>query len=151
MRVREPLVVLVVLPTVVVLDAAVAGRGCRVGVLELRGGHGHAQVPEFHALVLAVAEDVPPVALAVDVRQALGVPDEGAGLSAVAHAPRVPDFDGAVVRARVEDVRRHLVGEADGVHVVRVAPDVVARLASFDIVHHDRVVARAGDKVAPVS
>lgn len=72
-----------------------------VDAVEFLRRHHLSQIPEFHHLVFAVAQDVAAVTFAVDVRQAFGVAHEDARFPAVAHASAVPDFDGGVVRAGV--------------------------------------------------
>lgn len=87
--------VLVPVGLVVILPAVVVCRPpFELQPAELLRRHGHPEIPEFHALVLAVAEDIAAVVLAVNVGDALNVADEGSGFAPVAHAAPVPDLEG---------------------------------------------------------
>lgn len=105
-----------------------------VDAVEFLGWHHFAQVPELHHLVFAVAEHVAAVAFAVDVCEAFGVAHEDACFAAVAHASSVPDFDGRVVGAGVEDVWRCCVAETDGIDVVFVGGDSEDGFAGFNVI-----------------
>ena len=155
-RMRLPHVIMIFRPPIIVMVPPPLRRFGGIQSLDVSRGQRHAQVPQLHGLVLAVAEDVTPVALAVDVGEPLHVADEGSRLLPRRHAARVPHFDGAVVGAGIQNVRRLLVGEADGVDVVGVASDVVERHAALDVVDDDEagavgVGAGAGYEGAPVA
>ena len=84
---------------IVGVGAVFEARGVVVGVNSIRLllAHHLAQIPEFGCLIFTVGQHVTPVALAVDVCQALGVAQEDAGFAAVAHGAPVPYFEGCVV------------------------------------------------------
>lgn len=135
-----------VLLEVVAAVVEVVGHVLRLAVHGARFGRGHfAQVPELHTLIFAVAEDVAAVAFAVDVRHAFCVAEEAAGCSAVAEGAAVPDFDGRIIGAGVEDVRGGLVAVADCVYFVVVGGDANDGFAGFEVVDVDRVAVCAAD------
>ncbi len=119
-------------------------------IVPLRAGH-LAQIPQLHRLVLAVAQHVPAVTLAVDVGQALGVAEEHARLASIRHAAAVPHLQRGVVRARVEDMRRRLVAVADGVDVPAMTMNLQDGLSRLDIVDVDGVTLRARHQLAAIS
>jgi hypothetical protein len=117
--------VLVVIDSSAVVKVAILCVPGRVQLLESVGRHGHSEIPELHALVLAIAKNVAPITLAVDIRQAFDVANECSSFSVIAHTSPVPDLDCCVVRSRVENVGRHLVGETDGIDIVLMPTNVV--------------------------
>lgn len=102
-------------------------------------------------MVFAIAEHVAAVAFAVNVGDAFSVAEEDARFAPVAEGASVPDFDGGVVGARVEDMRGRLVAVADGVDVVLVAVDAEDGLPGFEVVDVDAVVGCAGYDFAAVA
>src|SRR3569833_1837401 len=97
----------------------------RVALGELGRAHGHPQVPQLHALIFAVGQDIPAVSFAIDIRQAFAMAHGGTRFAAAAHAASIPDLESGIVGPGVEDMWRHLIGEADGIDVVSVAGNVV--------------------------
>ena len=123
----------------------------RIDAVRFLFAHHLAQIPQFGGLVFAVGQHVAPVAFAVDVRQTLGVAKEYAGFAAVTHRTPVPDFEGSVVGAGVEDVWGLGVAEAHGVDVVFMSGDPQHGLSPLDVVHVDAVVACSGDEFSTIA
>lgn len=105
-----------------------------VDTVKLLRRHHLAQIPEFHHLVFAIAQDVTAVAFAVDVRQAFGVAHEDTRFPTVAHTSAIPDLDGRIVGAGVENVWRGYVAETDSIDVVLVCGDPEDRFSCLNVV-----------------
>lgn len=63
--------------------------------------HHLTQVPQLHGLVLGVAEHIPSIAFAIDVRKTFSVPNKRAGLTSITHGAPIPNFERRIVGARV--------------------------------------------------
>lgn len=149
MRVHVPVILVVLVLSVVESVDAVFVVLCDFAEPVCR--HGHANVPQLHALIFAVAKNIPAITLAINVCQALNVSHKGTSLSIISHASSVPDLDRCVVGARVNDVRRPLVGKADGIDIVLVTGNVVQNSSGFDIIDDEGVGTGASDKFSPVA
>jgi hypothetical protein len=99
--------------------------------------HGHANVPELHALVLSVAQNVASIALAIDVGQAFDVAQERSSLSSISHASTIPHLNGGIIRSRIKDIRRQLIGKANRIDIVQVAIDMMQDSSRFNVINHD--------------
>ena len=98
-------------------------------------------VPELDALVLAVADEVPPVPPRVNVGDAVTVPRQDPHWLGVVfpQSPPVPDHADPVISARHQHVGC-LVHEGDGVHVVVVGRDPAGLLVGFSVVNIEAAV-----------
>jgi hypothetical protein len=90
-----PILVIINATSVIETAGAYSPSGIELGISICR--HGHSKVPKLHALVLAVTEDISPVALAVDVSQTLNVANECASFSVITHASSIPNLDRRIV------------------------------------------------------
>ena len=137
-----------------ILIAAVLKIGCVlwdvdvVGVLlAVHGSH----VPELGRLVFGIAQDIAPVALAVDVGEAFSMAEENAGFAATAQASTVPQLDGRVIGSRVKNVRRVGVSVANSVDVIAVTLNSQHGLLGLNVVHVDGVVPGPGDDLSSIA
>lgn len=149
-RVLKPLLLKVVVVHAVVI-VGVHRVLSRVALLVAGRAHRHAQVPQLHRLVFAVAEDVPPIAFTVNVRQPFDMAHECAGFPPIGHRTPVPHFDDLVVGPGVDDVRVLWVRKADRIDVVIVAHDVVQYLPRLDVIHHDGGCVVSGNQLTSVA
>lgn len=111
-----PVIFIVRCPPVIKFASAVAG----VDIPECPGRHYHTKIPELHALVFAIAENVPctnqpaffsywrleltAIPFTVNICQTLDMANECASLTAIAHTPSIPDLYSRIIRSRVKDV-----------------------------------------------
>lgn len=148
-RVHVPVLVVVLILSVIESIDAVFVVLCDFAEAVCR--HGHAKVPQLHALIFAVTENVSAISLAINVCQALNVSHKGTGLSIISHASPIPNLDRCVVGARVNDVRRPLVRKADGIDIVLVTGNVVEDCSGFDVIDDQGVSTGTGDKFSSIA
>jgi hypothetical protein len=109
------------------------------------------QIPELARLILRVADDIPTITLRIDVRETLSMTQEHTRRPLRSQTAAIPDFKRRVVRARVQNVRTHLITEADGVHIVRMATNLHHAALGFEVVDVHTVFAGAGYNLATVT